>query len=106
MEGNHHVHQYDTNSRKAWKTIRKQTHGPTTSSPPCLVSEKQVAHQLLVNERGNIPSTSKRPVLPPATEGDTSMIYIFIYIYIYIYIYISRVLIVILSYQVMQYYLW
>ena len=29
------------------------------------------------NGRGNMPSTSKRPVLPPATEGDTSIVYPF-----------------------------
>ena len=35
------------NSRKLWKTIRKLSNEPTTSSPPCLVSANQVAHQLL-----------------------------------------------------------
>ena len=35
------------NSRKAWKAIRKLSNDPTTSSPPCLVSAKQVAHHLL-----------------------------------------------------------
>ena len=27
------------------------------------------------NGRGKMPSTSKRPVLPPETEGDNSMVY-------------------------------
>ena len=65
------------NSRKAWKTIRKPSNDPTTSNPPCLVSANQVAHQLLVNGRGTMPSKPKRPVLPPAPEGDYSMVYPF-----------------------------
>ena len=63
------------NSRKAWKTIRKLLNDPTTSSPPSLVSANQVAHQLLVNDTGNMPYTSKSPVLPQ--EGDTFMVYPF-----------------------------
>ena len=65
------------NSRKAWKMIRKLSTDPTTSNPSCLVSANQVAHQLLVNGRGTMPSKPKRPVLPPATEGDTSKVYPF-----------------------------
>ena len=65
------------NSRKAWKTINKLSNHPTSSNPPCLVTANQVAHQLLVNGRGTMPSKPKRPVLPPATEGDTSKIYPF-----------------------------
>ena len=63
------------NSRKARKTIRKLSNDPTTSNRPCLVSANQVAHQLLVNGRGTMPSKPKRPVLPPATERDFSMVY-------------------------------
>ena len=63
------------NSRKAWKTINKLSNDPTSSNPPCLVTANQVAHQLLVNGRGTMPSKPKRPVLPPATEGDTSKVY-------------------------------
>ena len=65
------------NSRKAWKTINKHSIDPTSSNPPCLVTANQVAHQLLVNGRGTMPSKPKRPVLPPATEGDTSKVYPF-----------------------------
>ena len=65
------------NSRKAWNTIRKLSNYPTTSNHPCLVSANQVAHQLLVNDGGIMPSKPKRPVLPPETEGDYSMIYPF-----------------------------
>ena len=65
------------NSRKAWKTIGKLSNGPTSSNPPCLSTANQVAHQLLVNGKGTMPSKPKRPVLPPATEGDTSKVYPF-----------------------------
>ena len=65
------------NSRKAWKTISKLSNDPTSSNPPCLVTANQVAHQLLVNGRGTMPSKPNRPVLPPATEGDTSKVYPF-----------------------------
>ena len=34
-------------SPKAWKTVRKLSNGPTTSSPPCIVSANHVAHQLI-----------------------------------------------------------
>ena len=51
------------NSRETWKTIRMSLNDPTISIPPCLVCANQVAHQLLVNGRDNMPSTSKRPVL-------------------------------------------
>ena len=52
------------NSRQAWKTIRMLSNDPTSSSPPCIVNANQVAHQLLLNGRGNISSKPKRPVLP------------------------------------------
>ena len=65
------------NSRKAWKTINKLSNDPTSSNPPCLVTANQVAHQLLVNGRGTMPSKPKRPVLPSATEEDTSKVYPF-----------------------------
>ena len=65
------------NNRKAWKTINKLSNDPTSSHPPCLVTANQVAHQLLVNGRGTMPSKPKRPVLPSATEGDTSKVYPF-----------------------------
>ena len=65
------------NSQKAWKTINELSNDTTTSNPPCLVTANQAAHQLLVNGRGTMPSKPKRPVLPPATEGDTSKVYPF-----------------------------
>ena len=65
------------NIRKAWKTIRKLSNDPTTSNPLCLVSANQVAPQILVNGRGTMLSKTNRSVLPPATEGDYSMVYPF-----------------------------
>ena len=60
------------NSWKAWKTINKLSNDPTSSNPPCLVTANQVAHQILVNGRGTMPSKPKQPVLPPETEGDNN----------------------------------
>ena len=74
MGGSHHM---THNSRKAWKTINKLSNDPTSSNPPCLVTANHVAHQLLVNGRGTMPSKPKQPALPPATEGDTSKVYPF-----------------------------
>ena len=61
------------NSRQAWKTIRMLSNDPTSSSPPCLVNANQVAHQLLVNGRSNVPSKPKRPVISK-TEAGISMV--------------------------------
>ena len=65
------------NSCKAWTMIRKLSNDSNTSNPPCLVSATQVAHHLLVNGRCTMPCKPKRHVLPPATEGDYSMVYPF-----------------------------
>ena len=62
---------------KSLETINRLSNDPTSSNPPCLVTANQVAHQLLVNGRATMPSKPKRPVLPPATEGDTSKVYPF-----------------------------
>ena len=51
------------NSRKEWKTIKSISNDPTTLTPQCLVNAKQVAHQLLVNGRGNMPTKPNRPIL-------------------------------------------
>ena len=61
------------NSRKAWQTIRKLSNDPTSTNPPCLVNVNQVAHQLLVNGRGTMPTKPKRPVLP-TVEGIPSVV--------------------------------
>ena len=65
------------NRRKSWKTIRNISNDPASSTPPCLVSENQVAHQLLINSRGTISTKPKRPVLPPTTEVGELMVYPF-----------------------------
>ena len=52
------------NSRKAWQTLKKLSNDPTPTHPPCPVNANQVAHQLLVNGRGTMPTKPKRPVLP------------------------------------------
>ena len=61
------------NSRKAWQTIRKLSNDPTTPNPPCLVNANQVAHQLLINGQGTLPTKPKLPILPPIQEGTPTM---------------------------------
>ena len=63
MGRSHHINKHDSQQRQAWKTIRMLSNDPTSSSPPCLINANQVAHQLLVNGRGNMPSKPKRPVI-------------------------------------------
>ena len=65
------------NSRKAWKTIRSLSNDPTSPTPPCLVNSNQVAHQLLINGRGTMPSKPRRPVLPTDTTGAATLVYPF-----------------------------
>ena len=62
------------NSRKYRKTINKFSNDPISSNHPCQVTSNQVAQQLFVNGRGTMPSKTKRPVLPPATEGESSKV--------------------------------
>ena len=52
------------NSRKAWQSIRNLSNDPASKNPPCLVNANQVAHQLLVNDLGIMPTKPTRPVLP------------------------------------------
>ena len=61
------------NSRKAWQTIRKLSNDRTSSDPPCPVNANPVAHQLLTNGRGTMPTKPKRPVLP-TVEGIPSLV--------------------------------
>ena len=61
------------NSRRAWQTIRKLSNDPTTPNPPCLVNANQVAHQLLMNGQGTMPTKPKRHILPPIKEGTPTM---------------------------------
>ena len=55
-------------SRKAWKTIRILGNDQTKSQPRPLVTANQVAHQLLVNSRGNPDHHSRRVKLPKAAD--------------------------------------
>ena len=61
------------NSCRAWQTIITLSNGPTTLNPPCLVNANQVAHQLLINGQGTIPTKPKRPILPHIQEGTPPM---------------------------------
>ena len=63
------------NSRKAWKTIKSISNDPTTSTYPCLVNANQVAHQLLVNGRGNMPTKPKRPILTTVEQSEQSLVH-------------------------------
>ena len=67
------------NSRKAWKTIKSLSNDPTTPTPPCLVNANHFAHQLqlLVNERGNMPTKPKRPILATVEQNEQSLVYPF-----------------------------
>ena len=65
------------NSRKAWKTIKIISNDPTTPTPPCLVNANQVAHQLLVNGRGNMSTKPKRPIITTVEQSEQSLVYPF-----------------------------
>ena len=62
------------NSRIAWQTIRKISNDPTASKPPCLFTANQVAHQLLVNGQGEVPTRPKCPKLSPISEDGSSLV--------------------------------
>ena len=66
------------NSRKAWKTIKSISNDPTTPTPPCLVNANQVAHQLLLNGRRNMPTKPKRHSLTTVEQSEQSIVYPFI----------------------------
>ena len=61
------------NSRMTWQTIRKLSNDPTIPNPTCLVNANQVAHQLLINGQGTMPTKPKRPMLPPIQESTPTM---------------------------------
>ena len=63
------------NSWKAWHTIRKIFNDPTASKPPCLVTANQVAHQLPVNGRGEMPNKPKCPKLSPINEDASLLVF-------------------------------
>ena len=51
------------NMRRAWHTIRKLSNDPITPNPPCLVNVNQVAHQLLINGQGTMPTQEGTPTM-------------------------------------------
>ena len=61
------------NSRRAWQIIRNLSNVRTTPNPPCLVNANQVAHQLVINGQGTMPTKPTRPILPPIQEGTPTM---------------------------------
>ena len=61
------------NSRKAWQTIKKLSNDPTSPNAPCLVNSNQVAHHLLINGQGTMPTKPKCPALP-TVEGKSSLV--------------------------------
>ena len=61
------------NSRKAWQTIKKLSYDPTSPNPPYPVNSNQVAHHLLVNGQGTMPTEPKCPALP-TVEGKPSLV--------------------------------
>ena len=65
------------NIRKAWQTIRKISNDPTASKPPCLVTANRVAHQLLVNGPGEMPTNPKCPKLSTISEDNSSLVFPF-----------------------------
>ena len=52
------------NSRKAWQTIKRLSNDPTSPNTPCLVNSNQVAHHLLFNGQGMMPTKPKCHALP------------------------------------------
>ena len=65
------------NSRKAWQTIRKISNDLIAPKPPCLVTANQIAHQLLVNSRGEMSTKLKCFQLSPVSGDDSSRVFPF-----------------------------
>ena len=65
------------NSRNVWQTIRKISNDHTASKPHCLVTANQIAHQLLVNGQGEMPTKPKCLKLSPISEDDSSLVFPF-----------------------------
>ena len=64
------------NSPRAWHTIRNISDS-TIPKPVCLVTANQVAHQLLVNGRGEMPTKHKCPKLSQISEDYSSLVFPF-----------------------------
>ena len=60
-------------SRKAWKTINKLTKDYTESQQQCKVTADQVAHQLLLNGKGNKLHVPRREKMPRQTVTESKL---------------------------------
>ena len=60
-------------SRKAWKTINRLSKDYTQPQQQCKVTANQVAHQLLLNGKGNSSHTPKRVKIPSHTDAEHSL---------------------------------
>ncbi len=59
-------------SKKAWKTISKLTKDYTQPQQQCQVTANQVAHQLLLNGKGNTSHKPRRVKMPDQTDAESS----------------------------------
>ena len=60
-------------SRKAWRTINKLTKDSTAPQQQCRVTPDQVAHQLLLNGKGNKDSKPRRERMPRHTATESTL---------------------------------
>ena len=60
-------------SRKAWKTINKLTNDYTEPQQQCKVTADQVAHQLLLNGKGNKLHVPRREKMPRQTVTESKL---------------------------------
>ena len=60
-------------SRKAWKTINKLTKDYTEPQQQCKVTADQVAHQLLLNGKGNKLHVPRREKMPRQTVTESKL---------------------------------
>ena len=60
-------------SRKAWKTINKLTKDYTKPQQQCKVTADQVAHQLLLNDKGNKLHVPRREKMPRQTVTESKL---------------------------------
>ena len=60
-------------SRKAWKTINKLTKDYTEPQQQCNVTADQVAHQLLLNGKGNKLHGPRREKMPRQTVTESKL---------------------------------
>ena len=65
-------------SRKAWKTINKLTKDYTEPQQQCKVTADQVAHQLLLNGKGNKLHVPRREKMPRQTVTESKLTSLFL----------------------------